>query len=65
MSWTANDLPDLGGKTIIVTGANSGCGLEASRAFARGRARVVLACRNVEKAEAARSDILASVWAFA
>ena len=61
MSWTANNMPDLGGKTIVVTGANSGLGLEASRAFARGRARVVLACRNVEKAGVARGDILASV----
>jgi len=60
MSWTANEMPDLGGKTIVVTGANSGLGLEASRAFARRRARVVLACRNVEKAEAARNDILGS-----
>jgi NAD(P)-dependent dehydrogenase (short-subunit alcohol dehydrogenase family) len=60
MSWTANEMPDLGGKTIVVTGANSGLGLEASRAFARRRACVVLACRNVEKAEAARNDILGS-----
>jgi len=60
MSWTASDIPDLGGKTIVVTGANSGLGFEASRAFARNGARVVLACRNVEKAAAARDDILAS-----
>ena len=60
MSWTASDIPDLGGKTIVVTGANSGLGFEASRAFARKGARVVLACRNVEKAAAARDDILAS-----
>ena len=60
MFWTPNDMPDLGGKTFVVIGANSELGLEASRAFARSRARVVLACRNVEKAEAARNDVLGS-----
>ncbi|PKS05338.1 hypothetical protein jhhlp_008712 [Lomentospora prolificans] len=53
--------PDLTGKTIIVTGANSGLGREASRHFARLNARVILACRNREKGEAAARDIQASL----
>lgn len=48
--WTAEDMPDLSGKTIVVTGANSGLGYEASLQFAGRGAHVVLACRNPEKA---------------
>ena len=51
--WTAADLPNLSGKTIIVTGGNSGIGFEAAREFAHKGAQVVLACRNMEKAQAA------------
>ena len=46
-SWTADDIPDLSGKTIIVTGGNSGIGYEAALEFARKRADVVLACRSL------------------
>lgn len=56
-NWTANDLPDLSGKTIVVTGGNSGIGYEAALQFARKRANVVLACRSIEKAQAAAAHI--------
>ncbi len=55
--WTADDMPDLAGKTIIVTGGNSGIGYEATRQFARKGAHVVLACRDLEKARAAIAAI--------
>jgi len=58
-NWTADDLPDLSGKTIVVTGGNSGIGYEAAIQFARKRARVVLACRNMDKAHAAAERIAA------
>lgn len=49
------------GKTIIVTGASSGLGLEACRWMVRlGASQVILACRNVEKAKAAVKDIEAT-----
>jgi NAD(P)-dependent dehydrogenase (short-subunit alcohol dehydrogenase family) len=51
--WTEDQMPDLSGKTFVVTGANSGIGYEAARALASKRATVVLACRNLEKGQAA------------
>jgi NAD(P)-dependent dehydrogenase (short-subunit alcohol dehydrogenase family) len=51
--WTEDQMPDLSGKTFVVTGANSGIGFEASRALAAKGATVVLACRSQEKGRAA------------
>jgi len=48
---------DLSEQVIIVTGANSGCGLETSRQLAKQGATVVLACRNATKGQAAVEDI--------
>lgn len=59
--WTANDIPDQGGKLFVITGANSGLGYEASLALARKGAHVVMACRNLGKGEVARKAILAQV----
>jgi len=52
-NWTAADIPDLHAKLAIVTGANSGLGLETTRALARRGAKVIMACRTPAKAEAA------------
>jgi NAD(P)-dependent dehydrogenase (short-subunit alcohol dehydrogenase family) len=60
MGWSVRDMPDLTGRTIVVTGANSGLGLEAARAFAGRGAHVVLACRSPERAEGARASIAQS-----
>jgi NAD(P)-dependent dehydrogenase (short-subunit alcohol dehydrogenase family) len=58
--WSANDMPDLAGKTVVVTGGNSGIGYEAALAFARKKARTILACRSLDKANAAAAQIVAS-----
>ena len=55
--WTVERIPDLSGKTILVTGGNSGIGYEAARQFARKGAHVVLACRDGQKGHAARDAI--------
>jgi len=58
--WTANDMPDLAGQTIIVTGGNSGIGYEAALQFARHNADTILACRSLEKANEAAKQIVAA-----
>ena len=76
--WTAADLPDLHGRTAIVTGASSGLGTITARELARAGAHVVLAVRDVVKGERVAATItgdtdvraldltdLASVRAFA
>jgi NAD(P)-dependent dehydrogenase (short-subunit alcohol dehydrogenase family) len=50
-NWTAADLPDLSGRTVVVTGASSGLGISTTRELARAGARVALAVRNVAKGE--------------
>jgi NAD(P)-dependent dehydrogenase (short-subunit alcohol dehydrogenase family) len=77
-SWTADRIPDLAGQTVIVTGSNSGIGLEAARVLAAKGAHVVLAVRDEARGRDAAAGIegstevrvldladLASVRAFA
>lgn len=76
--WTAADIPDLSGRTYIVTGANSGLGASTTRQLAAHGGTVIMACRNIGKAERVAAAIggktevrpldlsdLASVRAFA
>ena len=59
--WTIEDMPPLTDRTVVVTGANSGLGLEGSKAFARRAATVVMACRSVERGESAAAEIREAV----
>lgn len=52
-AWTEEDIPDLSGRTVLITGANSGLGLRSAQVLAAKGARVVLACRSAERGEAA------------
>jgi NAD(P)-dependent dehydrogenase (short-subunit alcohol dehydrogenase family) len=78
MVWRLSDMPDQSGRVFLITGANSGIGFEAAKALARKGARVVMASRNLAKAEVVRPEVgdgaevreldlgsLASVRAFA
>ncbi|HTM84928.1 MAG TPA: oxidoreductase [Mycobacterium sp.] len=56
-NWTAADLPSYSGRTVIVTGANSGLGEVTARELARVGARVILAVRSTAKGEAAAATM--------
>ena len=58
-NWTTADIPSLSGKTILVTGANSGLGYETALALAGKGAHVLLACRDQGKGRAADAQIRA------
>jgi NAD(P)-dependent dehydrogenase (short-subunit alcohol dehydrogenase family) len=55
--WTAADLPSFTGRTVIVTGANSGLGAVTARELAGKGAKIVMAVRNTKKGEAAAQQI--------
>jgi hypothetical protein len=55
--WTAADLPSFAGRTVIITGANSGLGAVTARELARNGAKIVMAVRNTNKGEAAKQQM--------
>jgi NAD(P)-dependent dehydrogenase (short-subunit alcohol dehydrogenase family) len=59
--WSDAHLPDLAGKTVVITGANSGIGYEAAAVMAAHHANTILACRSMEKAHAAAANIRSTI----
>jgi NAD(P)-dependent dehydrogenase (short-subunit alcohol dehydrogenase family) len=59
--WTAADLPSFTGRTVIITGANSGLGAVSARELADKGAKVIMAVRNTSKGEAAARQITGDV----
>ncbi len=56
-SWTTDDIPDQSGRTVLVTGANSGLGLRTAEALADKGARVLMGCRDATRGEAAETRV--------
>lgn len=56
--WMFDNIPDLSGKKIIVTGGNSGLGFETVKSLSAKGAETILACRNIEKGKSAKEQIL-------
>jgi NAD(P)-dependent dehydrogenase (short-subunit alcohol dehydrogenase family) len=56
-TWSARDVPDQSGRTVLVTGANSGLGLRSAEVLAAAGARVLLGCRDPERAAVAREAV--------
>jgi len=54
---SASQWPDLSGKTALITGANSGLGYETAKAMAAHGARIIMACRNTQKADEATAAL--------
>lgn len=55
--WTTSDIQPQTGRVAIVTGANSGIGFEAAKALAVAGATVVVACRSIERGQAAQTAL--------
>jgi NAD(P)-dependent dehydrogenase (short-subunit alcohol dehydrogenase family) len=55
--WTAGDIPDQTGRTFVVTGANSGLGLETTRQLVRHGGHVVMAVRDEAKGRRALTSL--------
>ncbi|SDK34763.1 protochlorophyllide reductase [Lentzea albidocapillata subsp. violacea] len=58
--WTEADIPDQTGRTVLVTGANSGLGLRTAQVLAAKGAHVIMGCRSVQRGETARQTVRGS-----
>jgi NAD(P)-dependent dehydrogenase (short-subunit alcohol dehydrogenase family) len=64
VGWKAAQLPDLSGRVVVITGANSGIGFHTAKELAAHGARVVMACRNIEAGKAAAARVSGDVEVY-
>jgi len=57
MSWKSSAIQDLSGKTVVITGANSGLGLASSHALAAKGAHVIMTARDEQRGWAAKAKV--------
>tara|TARA_Y100001968_G_C19356778_1_gene717614 strand:+ start:256 stop:1197 length:942 start_codon:yes stop_codon:yes gene_type:complete len=57
MSWSTNAIPSQAGRTVLITGANSGIGFETAKALLKRGASVILGCRSIHNAEKAQQEL--------
>jgi protochlorophyllide reductase len=62
--WSADDIPDQAGRTVLVTGANSGLGLQTAIVLARRGATVLMGCRDPERGRRAVEQVRAGGTAW-
>ncbi|WP_103654414.1 oxidoreductase [Agarilytica rhodophyticola] len=60
-TWNPDQLPNLKGKTYLITGGNAGLGFETAKHLGKAGADIILACRSLEKAEKARQQLISHV----
>ncbi|HTM63421.1 MAG TPA: SDR family NAD(P)-dependent oxidoreductase [Gammaproteobacteria bacterium] len=60
-TWTVDQIPDLTGKIAVVTGANSGIGYVVTKELVKHGCKVIMACRDIDKADAAKHEIISSL----
>jgi NAD(P)-dependent dehydrogenase (short-subunit alcohol dehydrogenase family) len=56
-NWNMDDMPDQSGKTVLITGANDGLGYHLTKAFLEKNGKVIMACRNMEKADRVQKEM--------
>ena len=60
-NWNESNIPDQSGKIFIVTGTTSGLGKETARVLSRKNATIIMAARNIDKAESVANEIHAEI----
>ena len=63
-NWETSNIPNLTGKTALITGANSGLGYYTAKALAEKNAQVIIACRSLEKANQTIKKLKAQKYTF-